>query len=69
VASVHRAVLMSRFAPVILSSFRAVASEVQPDTSQATATKLIINFMDCSARPRLVDCASRSPNWTQARVR
>jgi hypothetical protein len=52
VASVHRPVLMSRFAPITLSSSGTVVSEVQPDMNQATATTPMMKFMDCSARPR-----------------
>jgi hypothetical protein len=50
VASVHMPVLMSSVAPIMLSSSRGVASEVQPDTNQPTATRLMMNFIDCSAR-------------------
>jgi hypothetical protein len=50
VASLHRPVLISRFAPVTLSSSGAVVSEAQPHTNQATASTLIMIFMDCSAR-------------------
>jgi hypothetical protein len=52
VASLHRPVLASKFAPVMLSSSGAVKSEVQPDINQATATKLMMNFIECSARPK-----------------
>jgi hypothetical protein len=52
VASVHRLVLESRFAPVTLSSSGGVMSEAQPETNQATATTLTMIFMDCSARIR-----------------
>jgi hypothetical protein len=39
---------MSGLAPVTLSSSGAVASEVQPAANQATASTLMMNFMDCS---------------------
>jgi hypothetical protein len=45
VASVHKFVLVSRFAPVTLSSSGAEASEAQPDTNQTTASTLIMVFM------------------------
>ena len=45
-ASVHTPVLMSSVAPIMLSSSGTVASEVQPDTNQPTATRLMMNFMD-----------------------
>lgn len=48
-ASVHRPVLTSKSAPVMLSSSGAVASVVQPEASQATRIVLMMNFMDCSA--------------------
>lgn len=48
-ASVHTPVLASRVAPMMLSSSGAEASEVQPDTNQPTATRLMMNFIDCSA--------------------
>jgi hypothetical protein len=45
VASVHKFVLVSRFAPVTLSSSGAVVSEAQPDTNQTTASTLTMIFM------------------------
>jgi hypothetical protein len=50
VASVHRFVLVSRFAPVMLSSSGAVVSEAQPDTNQTTASTLTMIFIDFSVR-------------------
>jgi hypothetical protein len=44
-ASVHKPVLASRFAPVTLSSSGTVASEVQPDINQARATALMMSFI------------------------
>ena len=49
-ASVHKFVLVSRFAPVTLSSSGAVASEAQPDTNQTTASTLTMIFIDFSVR-------------------
>jgi hypothetical protein len=48
VASEHRPVLASKFAPVALSSSGAALSEAQPETNQTTATTVMMNFMDCS---------------------
>jgi hypothetical protein len=49
-ASEHRLVLVSKFAPVTLSSSGGLVSEAQPDSNQTTATTLIIVFMVCSVR-------------------
>lgn len=44
-ASVHRPVLVSTFAPVALSSSGAVATEVQPETRQAKTTTVMMHFI------------------------
>jgi len=43
---------MSRAAPVMLSSSGAVVSEAQPDANQATAIRLVMNFIGllCSTK-------------------
>lgn len=51
-ASVHKFVRASRFAPVTLSSSGALASEAQPDINQTAASTLIMVFMDFSVRIR-----------------
>jgi len=61
VTSVHSPVLMSRFAPVTLSSSGTVVSELQPDINQATATTLMMNFMDFSARLGWKNAQFRNP--------
>jgi hypothetical protein len=65
VASVHSPVLVSRFAPKILSSSGAEASEVgaeaseaQPDTNQATPTKLMMDFMGMSCTVKVDNAQS-----------
>ena len=62
-ASVHKFVLVSRFAPVTLSSSGAVVSEAQPDTNQTTASTLTMIFMGLLSaslgRLSLSFCASR----------
>jgi hypothetical protein len=50
VASEHRLVLASKFAPVMLSSSGALVNEAQPDTNQTIATTLIMLFMVCSVK-------------------
>jgi hypothetical protein len=52
VASEQRPVLASKFAPLMLSSSGAVVNEAQPDANQATASILIMIFMNCSLRSR-----------------
>ena len=47
-ASEQSPVLVSKFAPVALSSSGAAASEAQPETNQATAIRVIIIFMESS---------------------
>jgi len=49
-ASVHTPVLVSSVAPMMLSSSGAVARELQPDTNQPTATRLMMNFIDRPVR-------------------
>jgi hypothetical protein len=48
VASEHRPVLASRFAPVVLSSSGAAVNEAQPETNQAAVITVMMNFMNCS---------------------
>jgi hypothetical protein len=48
VASEHRPVLASRFAPAALSSSGAAVSEAQPETNHATAIRVIVSLMDSS---------------------
>jgi hypothetical protein len=48
VASEQSPVLVSKFAPVALSSSGAAPSEAQPETNQATAIRVIIIFMESS---------------------
>jgi hypothetical protein len=61
VASVHKFVLVSRFAPVTLSSSGAVASEAQPDTNQTTASPLIMIFMGLLCMDKVeIHCDSAS---------
>lgn len=58
-ASLHRPVRLSRFPPVTLSS---LGAEAQPDTNQAIASALIINFIAVllRANPGL-DCHHLAP--------
>ena len=57
-ASVHRLVLASRFAPVTLSSSGALVSEAQPDTNQAIASTLTMIFIIFSVRMECKVCNS-----------
>jgi hypothetical protein len=50
VASLQRPVLVSKLAPVTLSSSGTPVSEAQPDINQATAARVMMNFMDCLLR-------------------
>ena len=49
-ASEHRLVLVSKLAPVTLSSSGALVSDAQPDNNQMAATRVVIFFMVCSVR-------------------
>ena len=49
-ASLHKPVLWSKFGPVTLSSSGTVIIDVQPDTNQAVASKLMMILMDCLSR-------------------
>jgi hypothetical protein len=60
VASEHRPVLASRFAPAALSSSGAAVSEAQPETNQATAIRVIVSLMGSSPQPDRRSITQRS---------